>query len=307
MRKTIASFGLAGLLIMAFVVLSSSSEKDSMHRDIPQDLPQGHLPQIIQAVDIPSEANYCGEALPMDQFDVKERLDKELIANSYRHSGTILYLKKAPKYFPTIEKILAENNMPDDLKYLAVAESGLDNVTSPAGAKGYWQFMSGTGREYGLIINSEIDERFHLEKSTRAACKYLKKLKEEFGSWSYAALAYNMGGPRLKKNIASQKANTVYDLNVNAETMRYIFRIVAIKEIMKDPRKYGFYIHDFEKYEPFEDTYSVEVSEAVASWADFAEKYGISYRTLKVYNPWLIDSNLTNREKKTYFVSIPKK
>ena len=242
----------------------------------------------------------------MSHFDAKERLDQELIANSYRHSSTILFIKNSGKYFPVIEKILAEEGMPDDLKYLAVAESGLENATSPMGAKGFWQFMKGTAQEYGLTVNSEVDERLDIEKSTRAACKYLKRLHGQFDSWILAAAAYNMGGPNLKKHSSSQKANTYFDLNINEETMRYVFRIVAIKEIMKNPRTYGFYIDDYQKYEPLPTTYSVEVNGAVGNWADFATKYGMSYRELKLFNPWLVDSKLTNSAGATYSIKIPK-
>ncbi|MGK0389773.1 MAG: membrane-bound lytic murein transglycosylase D [Maribacter sp.] len=309
MRKVFMSFSLVGFFFVLFILFSSytdaGGEKNLSH---PQTKAKadGSLAQIIQTPPIPSSADFCGEALPMEHFDVKERLDRELIANSYRHSGTILYLKKSSKYFPTIEKILAEEGMPDDLKYLAVAESGLSNAKSPVGAKGYWQFMKGTGKEYGLTVNSEIDERLHLEKSTRAACKFLRKLNGRFGSYTFAAAAYNMGGPNLNKYKTSQKANDYYDLNINGETMRYVFRIVAIKEIMKNPRNYGFYIDDYQKYSPLPETYDVEVKGAVANWADFALKYGMSYRELKLFNPWIVDSKLTNSQNKTYYVKVPK-
>ncbi len=306
MRKTLVSLSLLICFFGLFVVLSSYTDGD---KDTNTNISKTatDLPQIIQAVEVPTAIDFAGEAFPMDNFDVKERLDKELIANSYRHSGTILYLKRAPRFFPTIEKILAENGLPDDLKYLAVAESGLENATSPAGAKGYWQFMKATGKSYGLVINSEVDERMHLEKSTQAACKHLKDLKNKFGTWTLAACAYNMGGAGLKKNLESQKSNSLFDLNLNAETMRYTFRITAIKEIMKNPRKYGFYINDFDKYAPLPESYNIEVTGSVSSWAEWAAKYGISYRELKIYNPWLKDSKLINKERKTYLVKVPKK
>ncbi len=306
MRKIIISFVLLGVIFLSFVILSAYSDSHQKS-NFNTNTEQGDLPQIVKAVDIPQTIDFAGDPFPMDNFDVRERLDKELISNSYRHSGTILYLKRAKKYFPIIEKILAENGMPDDLKYLAVAESGLENATSPAGAKGVWQFMRATGKGYGLTINSEIDERLNLEKATRAACKYLRKLKNQFGSWTLAAAAYNVGDPRLKKNIETQKAKTLFDLNLNSETMRYVFRIVAIKQIMQNPRKYGFYIDDFEKYDPLPECYNIEVTGSVASWATYAAKYGLSYRMFKVYNPWLIDSKLINKEKKTYYVKVPKK
>ncbi len=305
MQRILLSFSLVGFFFLLFVLLSSHTQPNADSKGLgPTD--DGSLPQIVQSPDIPSYADFCGEALPMDEFDSKERLDRELISNSYRHSGTILYLKRANKYFPIMEKILAEQGVPDDLKYLSVAESGLANVKSPAGARGFWQFMKATGQEKGLIINSEVDERLHLEKSTRAACKHLKQLKAQHGTWQLAAAAYNMGGPNLRKNMARQNANDYFDLNINEETMRYLYRIVAIKEIMKNPRNYGFYIDDFHMYQPFPETYEVEVKTAVSSWAEFAEQYGISYRELKIFNPWLTDSKLTNSAKKTYYIKIPK-
>ncbi len=306
MRKVFFSVSLLALFFLLFVLFSSYTDGDKKG-SISVSGEEGDLPQIIQAVDIPLSVDFCGEAFPMEHFDVKERLDKELIANSYRHSGTILYLKRASRFFPTMERILAENGMPDDLKYLAVAESGLENATSPAGAKGYWQFMKGTGRSYGLVINSEVDERMHLEKSTRAACKYLTKLKNQFGSWTLAAAAYNMGETGLKKNLESQKSKSLFHLNLNSETMRYVFRIVAIKEIMKNPRKFGFYINDFEKYGPLPETYDIEVKGGVTNWATWASKYGMTYRELKIHNPWLKDSKLINKERKTYYVKVPRK
>jgi membrane-bound lytic murein transglycosylase D len=307
MRKVFMSFSLVGFFFVLFILFSSYTNADGdQNLSSSQTKTGGSLAQIIQTPPIPSSADFCGEALPMEHFDVKERLDHELIANSYRHSGTILYLKNSGKYFPTMEKILAEEGMPDDLKYLAVAESGLTNAKSPAGAKGYWQFMKGTGKEYGLTVNSEIDERLHLEKSTRAACKFLRKLNNKFGSYTYAAAAYNMGALNVNKYKTSQKANNYYDLNINKETMRYVFRIVAIKEIMKNPRNYGFYIDDYQKYPPLPESYDVEVKTAVFSWASWASEHGMSYRELKLFNPWIVDSKLTNSQRKTYYVKVPK-
>lgn len=306
MPKVLLSFSLVAVFFLMFILFSSYTDAGNNDPTTTNTKTDHSLPQIIQAPTIPSYADFCGEALPMDDFDAKERLDMELLSNSYRHSSTILFMKRSGKYFPTIEKILAEEGLPDDLKYLAVAESSLSNAKSPAGARGYWQFMKGTGQEYGLTINSEIDERLHLEKSTRAACKYLKRLNGQFDSWIFAAAGYNMGGPNVRKFKAKQNATDYFDFNVNKETMRYVFRIVAIKEIMKNPRTYGYYIDDYQKYPPLPDTYDVEVKKAVPSWADFATNYGLSYRELKLFNPWLVDSKLTNSQRKTYYIKIPK-
>ncbi len=270
--------------------------------------PAHTLPQIIKAVDLNKGFSFAGEDVPMDNFDARERLDRELTVNSYRHSATIQYIKLANRYFPYIERELARNGMPDDFKYLAVAESGLRNAISPAGAKGIWQFMSGTGRDYGLEINKEIDERYHLEKSTAAAIKYLKRLKDRHGKWTLAAAAYNMGSSGLSRDLSDQREDDYYDLNLNLETGRYIFRILALKEILSNPSDYGFHIDQADKYPPLDDYYTVDVNTVVSSWGDFASEYGISYRMLKVYNPWIMSSSFRNVSgNKTYKIKIPKR
>lgn len=266
----------------------------------------GQLPQVVKSISLDKEFSFAGELVPMDNFDVKERLDRELLRDAYWHSSTVLSIKRANRYFPVIEKILAEEGIPEDMKYLAVAESSLSNAVSPAGAKGVWQFMKGTGKQYGLEINSEVDERYHLEKSTYAACKYLKSLKKKFGNWTMAAAAYNVGGGKLTKESKVQRSNFYYDLNLNQETARYIFRILAIKEIMNEPEAFGFYIEESDKYQPLDQYDSLEITGAIANWGDYAKKYGTSYRMLKVYNPWLITSSLANKSKKTYIVKLPK-
>lgn len=264
------------------------------------------LPQVVKSIDLNKAFSWAGEQIPMEKQDVKERLDRELTVNAYWHSSTVLNIKKGAKYFPIIEPILAEEGVPQDFKYLAVAESNLSNVTSPAGAKGFWQFMKATGKEYGLIINSEMDERYNLEKSTRAACKYLKKYHESMGSWTLAAAAYNRGPSGLASDMATQKATNFYDLNLNHETGRYIFRLAAIKEIFENPEMFGFYIEQEHMYKPLLDYYIVNVDTAIENWGEFSEKYGISYRDLKVYNPELVSHKLTNSSRKTYQIKIPK-
>ncbi len=262
------------------------------------------LPQVIRSINVDKPYTFANEDVPMDNFDAVERLDRELSVNSYWHSSTLLNIKSASRYFPVIEPILAKYGIPDDFKYLAVTESNLRNVTSPAGAKGIWQFVKATGQYYGLEINGEVDERYHLEKATVAACKYLRDYYDDFGSWTLAAAGYNMGGPRVKKLMAEQHAKTYYDLNVNPETSRYIFRIIAMKEILSNPNDFGFYIEDNELYKPL-DYKTIEVVESVPNWGAFAEEHGISYRMLKVYNPWLISGDLTCSGKKVYEVKVP--
>ena len=264
----------------------------------------GILPQVIKSIYIPEQINFAGEIMPKN-VDIEERLDRELSVNAYWHSSTLLNIKRANKYLPKIERILAEEGIPDDFKYLAIAESGLRNVGSPAGARGYWQFMKLAAREYKLEVNSEVDERLHLEKSTRAACKYLKYLHKRFGSWTNAAAAYNLGPTKFSSELRQQKEESYYNLNLNQETSRYVFRLIALKEILKAPQNYGFYIDPHEKYQSNEDYYEVVVDKSVPDWATFAKEKGISYRMLKYYNPWLIDSKLTVKSN-VYKIRIPR-
>lgn len=264
-----------------------------------------HLSQSVRAVRLPSYVDFAGEPLDMNNLDVAERLDRELLVNAYWHSSTVLAIKSLPRFFPTIERILAEEGVPDDFKYLAVAESSLRNETSPAGAKGVWQFMKDTGIQYGLEVSTEVDERLHLEKATRAACRYLKNAKNQHGSWTMAAAAYNAGGGRIGNSSSGQRATTYYDLNLGSETSRYVFRIVALKEILKSPETYGFFVEEHEKYRPLHGV-QVDVSTNIPNWGDFAAQHGISYRMLKVYNPWIVDNMLTNRHRKTYTLTLPR-
>jgi hypothetical protein len=262
------------------------------------------LPQIVEAVDLDKTFTFAGEEMP-NNFDNKERLDRELLVNAYWQSATLMHIKAANRYFPTIERILAENGIPDDFKYLAVAESSLRHVSSPANAKGFWQFRKLAAKEFNLEVNDEVDERYHTEKATLAACKYLKQLYERFGSWSNAAASYNVGPTNFRRILNSQGQDNFYDLNLNSETSRYVFRLMAIKEIMTNPSQYGFYLDDNEKYQPLDNFYEVTVDKTINSWSEFAKEQGVSYRMLKVYNPWLRDTKLTVINNK-YQIKIPK-
>ena len=256
-------------------------------------------------VDRSRKYDLAGEQVPMDNFDAVERLDREIVGNSYLHGSTILNLKLAARYFPYFEKTLAANNIPDDMKYLAVIESNLRNVISPAGAKGLWQFMEATGKAYDLEINKEVDERYHLEKSTLAFCRHMTDLKKSLGSWTLASCAYNAGQGRINSELKNQRANNFYEMSLVDETSRYPFRIMALKEIMKDPKKYGFSLDSDKLYPPMDNYKLVEVNSKVENWGDFAIKNGTNYRMLKVYNPWIISTTLTNATGKTYQVKIP--
>jgi len=260
----------------------------------------------ISAIEIPSDLNFAKETVPQEDPEIMERVDREFLVNTYWQSNALLLMKRAHKYFPVIEPILSKNGIPDDFKYLAVAESGLQNVVSHAGATGFWQIMKATGREYGLEINANVDERYHLEKSTEVACRYLQKYKEKYGSWTLAAAAYNAGPGSINKYMGIQKANDYYDLLLGEETGRYVFRILAIKEILSNPEKYGFDIESDDLYNAV-PTFNVVVEEPVQNFADFAQEYEINYKILKRHNPWLREPHLNNASGKTYTLEIPNK
>lgn len=250
--------------------------------------------------------SFAGEKTPLHMYDVKERMDRELLINVNLHSSTILIIKRANKAFPVIEPILAKYNVPDDFKYLAVIESSLLNAVSGAGARGVWQFMPETAREKGMEVSETVDERYHLEKSTEAACKYLNAAKAKFGSWTLAAASYNGGMTGVIKQIEFQKVNDYYDLLLNEETGRYVFRILALKEIMKNPVKYGFDVPKTELYENL-PVKKIEIDSTISDLALFAKTQGINYKILKYHNPWLRDKKLDNPAKKKYTIDIPTK
>ena len=266
----------------------------------------GYVPQAVYGVSVGSAYDLAGESVPMDNEDALMRLDRELTVNAYWHSSSIINLKNANRFFPTIEKILVEEGVPADFKYLAVAESALRNVSSPAGAKGFWQIRKTAGKEMGLEINGEIDERYNLELSTRAACNYLKQNYKRFGSWTLAAAAYNMGPTKLRSEMNKQKETSYYDMNFGDETSRYVFRIIALKEIMSKPADYGFVLQSSDLYDQLDDHYTLQIDYQIDDLADFAHGKGITYRQLKMYNPWMLSSRLPNRSKKLYLIKIPK-
>lgn len=285
-------------LAAALVVLLVASFKGSG---------SGAPEQRVRSVNLDKTFSFCGEKLPMDNWDVRQRLDAELLRNVYYHSQTILAIERANALFPIIEPILKEEGAPNDLKYLAVAESALSNAVSPVGARGVWQFMKSAAEQYGLEVNDEVDERYHLEKATRAACKYMKAQRENLGSWILASAAYNGGPGRIAGDKATQRADNFFEMNLGAdETMRYPFRIVAIKEVMEHPEEYDYEIEKEHLYAPLTNFKTVEVSGPVPNWGDFAREHGTNYRMLKLYNPWLIDNKLTNKAKKTYVVRVAK-
>lgn len=260
----------------------------------------------IKAVKIPAYLSFAGERVPTEREDIKERMDRELLVNTYWQSNGLLLIKRAHKFFPVIEPLLKKYGLPDDFKYLAVAESGLQNVKSHASAAGFWQFLKSSGKEYGLEINKNVDERYNLEKATKVAAAYLKKSKKRFGSWSLAAAAYNAGNAKIANKLATQQVQNYYDLLLNAETSRYVFRIIALKEIITHPKKYGFEL-DKEDLYTLPKTYTVKVDSAITNIASFAKKFGTNYKELKLHNAWLRENKLNNKSKKLYYIKIPVK
>jgi len=257
------------------------------------------------AVALPEKLDFATEEVPLGNFDVRESLDREMLIVANFHSQELLYLKKTNRYFSIIEPILKKNEIPDDFKYLALAESGfLDKIVSPAGAVGIWQFMKDAALEYGLEVNEEVDERYHIEKATEAACKYLRHSFEMYKSWTMVAASYNAGVAGMNRQIEVQDSRNYYDLLLNEETSRYIYRILSLKLIISDPVKYGFKISDDEKYPiiPFKE---VKVAGSVKSFTEFARSNNINYKLFKQFNPWLRQPDLKNPKGKIYTVKIP--
>ena len=289
------------LFISFFFLLNFYVQVEESNGDPVEKFPQNYQ---IATPPVPESAQIFGEEVPLKDIDVRERLEREIIVNTYWHSYTILVLKRAKRWFPIIEPILAKNNIPDDFKYISVIESNLDNVVSPAGATGFWQFVKGTAPKYNLEIRSGVDERYNLEKSTQAACEYIQEAYDEFGSWATAAASYNMGINGVSKQIERQKTKNYFNFTLNDETSRYIFRAIAIKTILTNPSEYGFSIDELEKYKPYK-TYEVEVDSDINDLATWAKDKGINYKWLKILNPWLRDTDLSVPKGKSYKIKLP--
>lgn len=305
-RKIFILSGVIGALSALFVVFISSWVVDSKPS---KEDNQAYLEHVndkyrIYSLPLPESANFCGEAAPLDQWDVAEKMDRELLVNTYWHSNTLLSIKRSYRWFPVIESILKEEGVPDDFKYLSLIESGFVNAVSPSGAVGFWQFLPETAKQYGLEVNDEVDERYHIEKSTRAACRYFKEAYAKFGTWSMVAASYNMGMGGVQKQMGRQNGNDYYQLLLNEETARYVFRILAMKEIVNNADRYGFVIRPADLYDPIPVT-TVTISTEIKDFAEFAAQNGINYKTLKLHNPWLRQSFLTNKSGKSYEVKLP--
>lgn len=254
---------------------------------------------------LPESLNFCGERVPLQNYDVRERLDREIVVNTYWHSSMVFFIKRSNRWFPLIEPILRRNGIPEDMKYVALIESDLLNVVSPAQAVGFWQFVKSAATEYGLEVSESVDERYHVEKATEAACRYLKRAKAKFGSWTLAAASYNMGIKGVERQLERQKTKNYYNLVLNPETSRYMFRILAVRTILSDPSKYGFDIKSEELYYPIE-TYDLDVTSSIDDLADWAFIHGINYKILKDLNPWLRTNYLKNPSGKVYKIKLPK-
>ena len=262
----------------------------------------GPLPAI--SLDVPGKLTFAGEPVPLHIPDVYERLDKELQINTYFHSNTLFLIKRANRWLPQIEKILEENDVPNDFKYLPLIESNLLNDVSPKNAVGYWQILKDAGKENGLEITDEVDERYDPLKATRAACRYLKQAYRKFGSWTLVAASYNRGMGGIERAIENQKVDNYYDLFLNDETSRYVFRILAIKEIVENPLKYGFRVNPRHLYQE-EPLRYVEVDETIKDLVTFAKQHHVNYKLIKRHNPWLRDEKLTVKKGKQYKIAIP--
>lgn len=253
----------------------------------------------------PRSVVFAGEEIDLTTQDRHERMDREMLSFCYSHINTTLQIKRANRLFPIVEPILRECGIPDDFKYLMIIESNGDiEARSPAGAGGLWQFMEATGKEYGLEVNGEVDERYNIEKATRAACRYLKDSYREFGDWLTVAASYNTGRANVKKRAEAQKQPKAIDLVLLPETSRYIFRLLAVKTLFEKPANYGFILHSSDLY-PTIPTTSVTVDSSVVCWADFAQQYDLTYLQLREANPWIKGKSLNNRTGKRYNIQIP--
>lgn len=309
MKKILLGAGIAIIFIFTISAIQQGGGSSSVEKMSVATTEEGNSDKRVKdynvySVQLPKQLDFAGESVPLHLPDIRERVDREFLVNTYWQSNGILLIKRAQKYFPIIEPILKKNGVPDDFKYLAVIESGLQNVTSPAGAKGFWQIMPKTGRELGLEVNDNVDERYHLEMATQAACDYLKESKEKFGSWTLAGAAYNAGNAGINKQLEAQGVDSYYDLLLGAETGRYVFRILAIKEILKNPKTFGFNVEPSHGYD-FIPTKKVLVDYEVDDLSAFAKANNINYKILKIHNPWLREPQLNNKSKKEYHIAIP--
>ncbi len=293
---------LTGVLISALAFLFFQGNSDIQSKKNMEEFKQYYR---VYSLATPKVLDFAGTQIPLSDFDVAERYDKEILTNVYWQSQTILMIKRAQRFFSIIEPILKLNGIPEDFKYIALAESGLQNVVSPAGAAGFWQFMEKTGKRYALEINDEIDERYHLQKATYAACAYFKEAYSQLKDWSLVAASYNMGIEGVKRQIKAQGVSNYYDLYLNVETARYLFRIIAIKNICENPNQFGFHIAPSDLYKPTPSVY-VKTDLSISSLATWSNDNGCNYKLLKLLNPWLRKPYINVTPGKVYYIALPK-
>ena len=298
MTKSTRFLSIISFLILTVVFINAISTAKIQPQKNTSDTYQ------IKALKLSSDLNLAGERVPLEKPDIKERMDRELLVNTYWQSNGLLLIKRANKYFPILEPLLKKYGLPDDFKYLAVAESALIDETSSAGAAGMWHFMRATGKEYGLEINRNVDERYNIEKATKVAAEYLKKSKERLGSWTLAAAAYNAGNYGIAKRLKTQGVTSYYDALLPDETERYVFRIIALKEVLSNPKAYGFIFDENDLY-TLPKTRTVQVDTVITNIANFAKSFGTNYKELKIHNPWLRENKLNNKSRKLYEIKIP--
>ncbi len=299
MTKSTRFLSIISFLILTVVFINAISTAKIQPQKNTSDTYQ------IKALKLSSDLNLAGERVPLEKPDIKERMDRELLVNTYWQSNGLLLIKRANKYFPILEPLLQKYGLPDDFKYLAVAESALIDETSSAGAAGMWHFMKATGKEYGLEINRNVDERYNIEKATKVAAEYLKKSKERLGSWTLAAAAYNAGNYGVEKRLKTQGVTSYYDALLPDETARYVFRIIALTEVLSNPKAYGFIFDENDYTNP--KTRTVQVDTVITNIVNFAKSFGTNYKELKLHNPWLRENKLNNKSRKLYEIKIPVK
>ena len=298
-------FAASALMLVAIFAPSSEAEAHSRRTATASSVHQPAFSPVVNP-EVPSHVKFAGQTIKLDDNDMWERLDRELTAMAYTHGNTMLCIKRANRYFPVIAPILKRNGMPADMIYLAAIESTMNpRAVSGAGAAGLWQFMASTAKEYGLEVSSDVDERYDVEKATQAACRYLKNAYEKYGNWESVAASYNGGMGRVTKELDAQQAESAYDLWLAEETQRYMFRLLAMKMIMENPKDYGFQLKAHNLYQPIEYE-TVVVDGPVADWPQWAINHGIDYMTLREHNPWIRSKSLTNKSGKTYRVKVPK-
>ncbi|MDA3907095.1 MAG: lytic transglycosylase domain-containing protein [Bacteroidales bacterium] len=301
MKKSNLLTILASLLIGILISFSFSNK----YEITPDEYADGFEENTkVFAVEIPRNMKFADEKVPLDRFYVEEAFEREMTVNTYFHSSSIILIKRANRWFPIIEPILEKNNIPEDFKYLAVAESGLVHVVSSAGATGIWQIMKQTGREYGLEVNNDIDQRYDVELATEAACKYLNKAYEKYGNWTLVAASYNAGMGKISDEIVRQQQNNYYDMIFNEETGRYVYRIIALKALLEKPEDYGFYLRRKDLYKPYKLD-KITVDTAINDIPGFAKSYDLNYKEFKIYNPWIRQAYLANKSGRTYTILVP--